>query len=152
SDRLVMDSLVRVVALPLPDFAISPERVSDMWPVVDFHNRAEGAVRYYWEFLNGDSTSDARDPSMFLRGMPTGRYTACLWAWNDYGCMDSMCTVFTIATDMRVHVPNAFTPDGDGINDQFIPILSGHSHEEYAFMVFNRWGQPIFETNNPTKG
>jgi len=151
-DRRVRDSLICVTALPLAGFDISPELVPDSWPFVDFRNTSAGATRYYWEFFNGDSTSVSRDPSLNLRGVAPGRYTACLWAWNDYGCVDSLCKVFRITTDMQVHVPNAFTPDGDGTNDVFIPIITGHSQEDYQFMVFNRWGERVFETNNPTIG
>jgi len=148
----VRDSLVCVTAIPVADFTISPERVPDTWPVVSFLNGSRGATRYYWEFINGDSTSRRRDPVLNLTGFEPGRYNACLWAWNDYGCVDSVCKVFTITTDLFVHVPNAFTPDGDGTNDLFIPIITGHSFEDYEFMVFNRWGELIFETNNPTMG
>jgi gliding motility-associated-like protein len=48
-------------------------------------------------------------------------------------------------------VANAFTPNGDGHNDIFAPILDC-SPSEYTFSVFNRWGHVIFETNDPELG
>lgn len=48
-------------------------------------------------------------------------------------------------------VPNAFTPNGDGLNDVFKPILQCPA-ESYSLKIFNRWGQMIFETNTPSEG
>jgi gliding motility-associated-like protein len=47
-----------------------------------------------------------------------------------------------------VHIPNAFTPDGDGINDLFLPVLDG-TVLEWSFMVFDRWGERLFTGDGP---
>jgi gliding motility-associated-like protein len=52
----------------------------------------------------------------------------------------------------RIDVPNAFSPDGDGRNDIFKPVFQEESPEEYKLSVFNRWGQQIFESNDPELG
>ena len=46
-------------------------------------------------------------------------------------------------------MPNAFSPDGDGNNDTFGPILRELELSEYEFLVYNRWGQTVFESNDP---
>lgn len=48
----------------------------------------------------------------------------------------------------RVHVPNAFTPDGDGLNDDFGVALDGDVHR-WSFLVFDRWGALVFEGHAP---
>ena len=50
--------------------------------------------------------------------------------------------------EFRLFVPNAFTPDNDGVNDAFHPLGSGYIAETYSFMVFNRWGELVFVTDN----
>jgi gliding motility-associated-like protein len=50
-----------------------------------------------------------------------------------------------------IYVPNAFTPDGDGHNDLFRPVLAGTT-ELYYFNVYNRYGQLVFTTKQPGKG
>jgi gliding motility-associated-like protein len=50
-----------------------------------------------------------------------------------------------------IFIPDAFTPNGDGVNDVFKPI-SGFISNEYKFMVFNRWGEKVFETENTEAG
>ena len=48
----------------------------------------------------------------------------------------------------EVHIPNAFTPDGDDINDSFTPIVSD-AVRSWSFSIFNRWGELIFTTDVP---
>lgn len=50
-----------------------------------------------------------------------------------------------------VYIPNSFTPNGDGINDIFKPSVVDEMRD-YAFKVYNRWGQLVFDTNNPLQG
>ena len=45
---------------------------------------------------------------------------------------------------MTVFVPSAFTPDNDGVNDGFGPVLTGV--DEFRMVIYNRWGSPVFET------
>ena len=46
---------------------------------------------------------------------------------------------------MTVYVPSAFTPDNDGLNDGFGPVMTGV--ESFNFWIFDRWGDPVFETD-----
>ena len=57
----------------------------------------------------------------------------------------------TIGVDNNLMVPNIFTPNGDGVNDFFSPILQC-PFPAYRLQVFNRWGQLIFETDDPKQG
>ena len=50
-----------------------------------------------------------------------------------------------------IYIPNAFTPNGDGINDIFKAIAPGIKQINY-FKIFNRWGKLMFETNNANNG
>lgn len=50
----------------------------------------------------------------------------------------------------QFYIPNAFTPNHDGENDVFLPILPAHT--SYTFQVFSRWGEVVFETANPEEG
>jgi len=150
--RQTQDSLICVTPDPVAYFTAEPNPAPDVLPIISFINGSSGATRYLWEFLGGNITSTLRDPLLDLTGADPGSYDACLQVWNDYGCVDSVCRVFRIAANPQVYVPNAFTPDGDGVNDLFRPIISGDNYEDYLLMVFNRWGELVFETNNPTMG
>jgi gliding motility-associated-like protein len=60
-------------------------------------------------------------------------------------------TIFPKNCYEGVYVPNAFTPNGDGKNDVFRPLVFGNV-KAYSFTVYNRFGQKIFETNNVSMG
>ena len=59
--------------------------------------------------------------------------------------------VITYDCRCEVYLPNAFTPDGDGINDRFLPV-SSCALSEFELMIFNRWGEQLFTTLEPGQG
>lgn len=66
------------------------------------------------------------------------------------GCPGEDGAVIERRCDLYAFIPNAFTPDGDGLNDVFSP--STREVEDYEFTVINRWGQVVFKSNDPQKG
>jgi gliding motility-associated-like protein len=68
-----------------------------------------------------------------------------------HGCTDSAESIFIIEDVTTVYVPSAFTPNNDGINDMFGPVMTGIIVDDFHFTVFNRWGEMIFETDNPSE-
>ena len=71
---------------------------------------------------------------------------------EENGCVASDEVTITIDYEIIIYVPNAFTPNGDGQNDIFIPIISDIDPNQYEFMIFNRWGELIFESQHPSQG
>lgn len=67
-------------------------------------------------------------------------------------CVDDTCKMVTIYDEFLVYVPNSFTPDGDGTNDLFLPVLNGIDPANYELLIFNRWGEIIFTSNNIAEG
>ena len=49
-------------------------------------------------------------------------------------------------------VPNAFTPNGDGLNDTFRPVATGDLIRQFSMVIYYRWGQMIFETSDYSAG
>ena len=65
--------------------------------------------------------------------------------------MDAQCYTVVVSAESYIFVPNAFTPDGDGTNDVFGPTIVGLTKDfRYSFRVYDRWGDAIFETNDPS--
>jgi gliding motility-associated-like protein len=55
--------------------------------------------------------------------------------------------------EVILYVPNAFTPDGDSYNNSFYPVLTaGYNQDDYEFLIFNRWGELIFESHTIGEG
>ena len=65
---------------------------------------------------------------------------------NEFGCSDTT-TRLVIVSDHLLYVPNAFTPDGDGLNDTWAPSVRGA--RLYELIVFDRWGREVFRTTEP---
>ena len=74
-------------------------------------------------------------------------------AVNKNGCIAGDSVFVEIEpVQKKLFFPNAFTPDGDGFNDLFLPIGLTENVTIYQLSIFNRWGQQVFETSNPNAG
>ncbi len=131
-------------------FSVSPQPTTTSNTQLYMTNMSSNAINYYWYF--GDmgylGTSQEFEPSFNFPEV-SGSYTICLVAENEFGCTDSTCQDIIINDELIVYVPNAFTPTGDGLNDEFGPVVRGHLPDDYEFMIFDRWGQQIFYSNTP---
>ena len=75
-----------------------------------------------------------------------GVYNVALVAMAEDGCTDTAYVAITVNDEVLFYVPNSFTPNGDGLNELFIPVLTaGYDRSQgYEFSVYNRWGEQIF--------
>ena len=69
---------------------------------------------------------------------------------DSYGCLDKDTVLIKVLQGPTFYIPNAFTPNGDGMNDNFKPTYVGIQRLDY-FRVFDRYGVLVFETNNMGK-
>ncbi|HAH60045.1 MAG TPA: PKD domain-containing protein, partial [Bacteroidales bacterium] len=60
--------------------------------------------------------------------------------------------VTLIDTWFPFNIPNAFTPNGDGLNDTFKPVVNAELVRQFSMSIYNKWGQRIFETSNAAEG
>jgi len=113
---------------------------------VNFTNDSQDATSYIWIFGNGQmatvSTTAAQNATY---GNP-GTYTVFLIADNGY-CTDSSSLDIIVIPfpDPIIHVPNVFTPNGDGTNDVF--FIATQYVETLEVQIFNRWGNVVHEIN-----
>ena len=150
---LTFPDAVCVDAQPQAGFFATPDPVPSSAPVVSFVNTTNGAAGFVWTFSAGTpSGSTLSNPVLDLSGIDPGLFEACLVATSSTGCSDSLCRSIPILDDFRVHVPNAFTPNGDGINDVFFPALIGQDRERYDLSIFNRWGEEVFRSQDANAG
>ncbi len=143
-----------VVASPppvIPSFTYSPDTIVVTNAEVNFLNlSSSNAVSFAWTFGEEDA-STAENPTYTFPGVLGAIYNVCLTAYDANGCSNTACLPIPIYDVLAVHVPNAFTPNGDGINDEFLPIFNVPQVKDYEFLVFNRWGEQIFGTDLPGK-
>ena len=86
----------------------------------------------------------------------TGRicyFVEAIEATNSFGFAETSVSNRDCALlEPLIYIPNAFSPDGDEINNIFIPVVSDFDPTYYEFTVYNRYGRPIFVTNDPAVG
>jgi gliding motility-associated-like protein len=111
---------------------------------VTFIDLSTGATKYRWTFGDGGIDSVAGPVHTYLE---PGQYTPTLWVDNDIGCPDSIAIPFVEVLEAAIYWPNAFSPNGDDIND-FFYIPSG-GYERMDIQIFDRWGKVVFQSSDP---
>lgn len=112
---------------------------------------ASGGLQYTWSPATGLSALNISNPVATYASASRGiRYRVLVQ--NIAGCTDSaFLQVKVYSTLPTVFVPTAWTPNGDGMNDQLRPIAAGMQELQY-FMVYNRWGQLVFTSRQTGVG
>lgn len=106
---------------------------------------ASGADHYTWQpaiWLNNDHVPDPVS-------IPEASVVYTVTGYNQYGCRASARVEIVMAD--RFFIPNAFSPNGDNLNDEFKIVNFGYD-QLLEFKLFNRWGEKVFETINPETG
>lgn len=134
------------------NFLVTPAEgcVDLLDPSFEFINQSDGADTGVWYF--GDGSFAEFDPFQNPSHTypDTGKFLVYLQVWNDGGCEASSYQEVCVEPATVIHIPNSFTPNGDGINDVWLPVGIGLT--DYELIIYNRWGESIFHTNDPDKG
>ncbi|MGB3948732.1 MAG: gliding motility-associated C-terminal domain-containing protein, partial [Bacteroidia bacterium] len=145
-------SFITVYPLPIADFVIPS---SNLIPnsQIDFTDYSNNALTWNWNF--GDSFSSGVDSFSVLQNpihiySDTGYYCVNLSVTGMGGCVDSIQHCITIEPEYLFYIPNAFTPNEDGVNDTFLCVAQNvHSFE---MSIFDRWGGLLFYSDDISKG
>lgn len=116
-------------------------------PVYKFNNQSSNATVYAWDFGDGSSSSAITPTHTYA---VQGEYTVKLITYSNAGCKDSAQDVIQIKPLFTIYIPNAFTPNGDNTNDAFAP--KGAEISEFTMMIFDRWGELIYQTDDIQNG
>lgn len=149
----------KLEAYPSPeaDFEYTPVKPNVNNNLVTFYDKSEGEIKEWkWDFYN-DAVGNKKDTSNIRylqnptrRYKDAGMYFIYFTVTSANGCKDSTAKFITIEEDPTFFIPDTFTPNGDGLNDVFIP--KGIALMQYEMKIFNRWGKMIFATNDPNQG
>ncbi len=131
---------------PLANFTFTPNPGQENTPTT-FTNNSTGAVRYIWRFGDGDSSTLVNPVHQFKA---TGVFNTCLVAINQFGCADTVCQDVSAIILPLLDVPNAFTPNGDGVNDKV--FVKGFGIAKLTFRIYNRQGLLVFQTSDQLTG
>ena len=166
SELVIIEALDWAIA----NFDVLPDSLEQSFldPTFSFLNQSEHATNYWWDLdecapqlpnssLYQIPTSYYNPTSEnvidYTYGCEPGIYTVQLIAYNQGICPDTAWQQIAIRDVLIVYVPNTFTPNGDGINDIFIPVITHYDElAYYSFEIYDRWGEVIFSTDNSEQG
>jgi gliding motility-associated-like protein len=136
-----LEAPAAVVIQPTPVAGFTFDTLNTLVNGFQFANTTAGASSYLWDF--GDGSTSTQFAPLHLFDADGGPHTICLVATNTLGCPDTACITIEVPASPQVFAPNAFTPDGDGLNETFLPVLDGFGEWRARLYIFNRWGEVI---------
>jgi gliding motility-associated-like protein len=138
------DQLITV--LPAPAISFTNELLSnDGIPETSFINTTDKATTWSWNFGDGYISSE-KDPyhSYRLKGM----YAVSLTATNEEGCTATLSQQVAVTDDYNLLAPNSFTPNGDGLNDEFMPVALEILDAPFSLSIFSTTDGLVFESTS----
>jgi gliding motility-associated-like protein len=106
-------------------------------------NNSVGAVTYAWDFGNGDNSTDFEPTYQYTK---PGVYNITLISTNAWGCTDTSNSILDVRLPEDLYVPNAFTPNGDAINDYF--SIAQRNITDLKVFIYDRWGEQVYKSDN----
>jgi large repetitive protein len=142
-------SVICVFENPVAEFGYNPSAPTIIENTMHFTDESAGAVSYNWQFSNF-GTSAEEDPIFTFGDIdPNEVINVCLEVTSGQGCTDEICKPIKFGDEFSIFVPNAFTPDGDEYNNTFFPVFPESAViASYDMVIFDRWGEVIFESYN----
>ncbi len=135
---------------PTALFETTPPSASSTNPVIRFINQTEGMHSSYWTFGDG-ATSHMESP--IHEYLLSDSFVVVLEVADTYGCIDTVSKTVLIYDDINVFIPNAFSPNEDGLNEVFKPVGRGvNPASPYEMIIYDRWGKMVFSTNKFEEG
>jgi PKD repeat protein len=135
---------IQVKEAPIADFNAHPWTAGMMESNIHFNDESIGATAWLWHFGN-DAMSTIQNPNHVFS--ESGEIPVKLIAYNNIGCTDTVVKYVNIIEDHRFYMPTAINVRSPG-NDEFYPKGVGIDLNTYQMSVYNRWGEPIFITND----
>jgi gliding motility-associated-like protein len=138
------DYLVKVYELPSVSFDFE-HFVENGKPYTKFTNSTQKATSSIWNFKDGKA-SDEKNPVHFFKRK--GTYGVSLSIVDENGCKATKTRDIYIEDDYNLLAPNSFTPNGDGLNDVFIPEALKIMNVDFTMRIFNQTNGLVYETKN----
>ena len=153
SSTLSKVGMINVYNRPVASFTYSPQVPTILDPTVQFTDKSNdlsGIIYRLWNFGDtGDSSaSNLQNPAHTYKD--TGSYCASLIVMDPHGCTDTTTNCLVIEPQYNLYIPSAFTPNGDGIDDEFKPV--GQYIKSFDMYIFDRWGLQLYHTTDINQG
>jgi gliding motility-associated-like protein len=151
SDSLTLSNYITVVDSPIAAFDFSPDIIQVGDQSIQFTDASIGQINnWLWtvNFANNIETSTQQNPDFSIPSNTSSEFSVVLEVTNEAGCSSSATSIISIFENATIFIPNAFTPDGNELNQYFQIEGNKIDPSDFSMQIFNRWGELIFESNN----
>lgn len=149
-----LQNIISVLPNPVAYFGFQPIAAEISNPEITFRDSSSiDVMAWDWTFPHGDPpNAQSTDATVTFPGDAPGVYPVQLVVTNAHRCTDTIIRNVPVNGELAVFVPNAFTPNDDGVNDIFVPVLRDADPRYYEFSIFDRWGAEIFSSSTIGEG
>jgi len=141
--------IVTVYNPPIAQWNISKKLINLKDPEIILEDISQKTIGRTW-ILNGNE--HYFDQKLKFNYKDTGSYLIKMIVNDKFLCTDTLEDFVFVYRDFSLFMPNAFSPNGDGKNEVFVPFGQIHSLASYSLTVFDRWGAKIFNSSDPEVG
>lgn len=148
-----LENFIEVKPSPTADFNFSNNPATIFETTVYMQNKSSvDVVDWQWSSPFSNPTYSSSADPVFVFPEEAGVYPVTLVVTTERGCVDTITYQMNVVDDILFFAPNAFTPDGDEFNQLWKPEIKGIDVYGYELLIFNRWGQVIWESHDPNVG
>ncbi|MBK7128553.1 MAG: gliding motility-associated C-terminal domain-containing protein [Crocinitomicaceae bacterium] len=144
TNKTLAKTSTEITVNPTPAVAFTWEKSNELIPTVTFINLTESAETWNWD-IKGLKTSTENSFEYTFR--KKGAYVVSLSATNEYGCTSTTEKNIEIKNDYNLLAPTAFTPNGDNMNDYFIPEALRLMDVDFTMVIYDKAGKLMYQTN-----
>lgn len=141
----VMKNMITIHPVPSFDFDFSS---SDESPTLNFTSNADGVSNLKWDFGDRQTSSERTVAHIYNH---KGNYDVTLTGKNSYGCVATYSRSVNIDNDYNLLAPTAFSPNGDGLNDTWIPKALQAGDYVFTLTIFDNNGRVVYRTSDKNK-
>ena len=137
---------VEVYELPYAIFDVAPNSVY-IGEVVNFYNHSTNAISYNWDFGDGNTSIEINPSHVYSN---SGSYDITLFARSEHNCLDTLMKPASIIIKSTgdIAFPNVFRPESDIQENRIFKPGITDNVLEYHLLIFNRWGETVFESDD----
>ncbi len=138
---------------PMAGFTGKPQITTIMDPNIEFEDQSVGANLWSYEFVDDATVSNDTNPVHTYSD--TGIFIVQQIVTTEFGCSDIAFDTIEIRPVYSMYIPNAFTPNDNGINEFYSLVGEGYVEGSFEMSIFTRWGEEVFRTksfDNPWDG
>ena len=146
----VFEDLIFADLPPRANFSWLPSPDPEEFSQVQFLDASERALAWNWIFDTLSLSDIRREPSYIFPD--TGYHDVVLMVEDQYGCFDTLTQRVDVVPPQTYFLPNAFTPNGDGLNDEFIGVGLTDYLLDFRMEIFDRWGGLVFSSQDAQRG